>query len=85
MPGASTLAETCKILLERILLACDSSAVNQTTAFNQTPPAMTRNQFLSLCLAYCIAPGIALENENIRAALAARDAEAVEFALANEF
>ena len=46
---------------------------------------MTRNQFLALCLSYCIAPCIALENENIRAALAARDAEAVEFALANEF
>ena len=46
---------------------------------------MTRNQFLALCLAYCIAPSIALENENVRSALAARDAEAVEFALANEF
>lgn len=46
---------------------------------------MTRNQFLALCLAYGIAPSIALENENVRAALAARDADAVEFALANEF
>ena len=46
---------------------------------------MTRNQFLALCLAYGIAPTIALENENVRSALAARDAEAVEFALAEEF
>ena len=46
---------------------------------------MTRNQFTALCLAYGIAPCIALENENVRSALAARDAEAVEFALANEF
>ena len=46
---------------------------------------MTHNQFLSLCLAYGIAPCIALENENVRSALAARDADAVEFALANEF
>ena len=46
---------------------------------------MTRNQFLALCLSYGIAPCIALENENVRAALAARDAKAVEFALANEF
>ena len=46
---------------------------------------MTRIQFTALCLAYSVAPCIALENENIRAALAARDAEAVEFALANEF
>ena len=45
---------------------------------------MTRNQFLALCLAYGIAPAIALENENVRAALAARDAAAVEYALANE-
>ena len=46
---------------------------------------MTRNQFTALCIAYGIAPCIALENENVRAALAARDAEAVEFVLANEF
>ena len=46
---------------------------------------MTRNQFLSLCLAYCIDPTIALENDSVRSALAARDAKAVEFALANEF
>ena len=46
---------------------------------------MTRNEFLALCLSYCIAPSIALENANVRSALAARDAEAVEFALANEF
>ena len=46
---------------------------------------MTRNQFLALCLTYGIAPAIALENANVRSALAARDAVAVEFALANEF
>ena len=46
---------------------------------------MTRNQFLALCLAYGIAPAIALENENVCSALRARDADAVEFALANEF
>ena len=46
---------------------------------------MTRNRFLALCLAYGIAPCIALENDSVRSALAARDAEAVEFALANEF
>ena len=40
MHGAPTLAEICKILLERTLLACDSSAVNQTAAFNQTLAAM---------------------------------------------
>lgn len=46
---------------------------------------MTRNQFLTLCLSYGIAPCIALENESVRSALAARDADAVECALANEF
>ena len=46
---------------------------------------MTRNQCTALCLAYGIAPSIAMENENVRSALAARDAVAVEFALANEF
>ena len=46
---------------------------------------MTRNQFTALCIAYGIAPCIALENDSVRSALAARDAKAVEFALANEF
>ena len=46
---------------------------------------MTRDEFYALCLSYCIAPACAMENANVRAALAARDAEAVEFALANEF
>ena len=83
--AAQRLAEIRKILLERNPIERDSSAVNQTTAFNQTLTTMTRNQFTALCIAYGIAPCIALENENVRAALAARDAEAVEFALANEF
>lgn len=46
---------------------------------------MTRNEFARLCELYLIAPAVALENDAIRAALAARDSKAVERLLATEF
>jgi len=46
---------------------------------------MSRNQFISLCLAYDVAPVIALECQEVRDALAARNVEAVETALKNNF
>lgn len=46
---------------------------------------MSKNQFLALCLAYYIAPEVALECEEVRAALASRNPEAVEIAIKNNF
>jgi hypothetical protein len=46
---------------------------------------MTQNQFAALCGAYLIDPAIALENDNIVAAIKAGDTEMVQFLLDNEF
>lgn len=46
---------------------------------------MTQNQFNTLCAQYYIDPAIALENDNIVAAIKAGDVEMVQFLLANEF
>lgn len=46
---------------------------------------MTKNQFMELCAAACIDPAIALENDNVTAAIRAGDVEQVQFLLANEF
>jgi hypothetical protein len=46
---------------------------------------MTKNQFMELCAAACIDPAIALENDNVTAAIRAGDVERVQFLLLNEF
>jgi len=46
---------------------------------------MTQNEFLSLCLTHDIDPAIALENEDLRAALTAKDAAEVERIINEEF
>jgi hypothetical protein len=46
---------------------------------------MTKNEFMQLCAAACIDPAIALENDNVTAAIRAGDVEQVQFLLANEF
>ena len=52
-----------------------SSAFEAITAELRPVPTMSAEH----------APTIALENDSVRSALAARDAKAVEFALASEF
>lgn len=46
---------------------------------------MTKTQFEILCGQYLIDPGIALENENLKSALRAKDAKEVERILRDEF
>jgi hypothetical protein len=46
---------------------------------------MTKNEFMQLCAAACIDPAIALENDNVTAAIRAGDVEQVKFLLTNEF
>jgi hypothetical protein len=46
---------------------------------------MTKNQFMELCAAACIDPAIALENDNVTAAIRAGDVDHVKFLLLNEF
>lgn len=46
---------------------------------------MTQNQFAALCTEHCIAPEIALENDDIVAALKARDDAAIVRILSEEF
>jgi hypothetical protein len=46
---------------------------------------MTQNQFAALCIQYGIAPSIALENDQLREALKARDDKKVIEILTNEF
>jgi len=46
---------------------------------------MTQNQFLALCMKYAIEPSVALENDDLREALRARDANEVERILREEF
>jgi hypothetical protein len=46
---------------------------------------MTQNEFNAACVSRTIDPGIALENDNVIAALEARDDDAVFTALDTEF
>jgi hypothetical protein len=46
---------------------------------------MTKNEFLALCAQACIDPALALENDNVVAAIRAGDARLVQFLLDNEF
>lgn len=46
---------------------------------------MTQNEFLSLCMRYTVPPELALENEALIEALAARDDAEVERILREEF
>ena len=46
---------------------------------------MTQNQFNTLCAAYYIDPAIALENDNVIAAIRAGDIAALTAILQNEF
>jgi hypothetical protein len=46
---------------------------------------MTQNQFNNLCAAYLIDPAIALENDNVIAAIRAGDVAALTVILQNEF
>lgn len=46
---------------------------------------MTQNQFATLCDQYSIDPAIALENDNVIAAIRAGDAAALVNILQNEF
>jgi len=46
---------------------------------------MTQNQFNTLCAAYLIDPAIALENDNVIAAIRAGDVAALTATLQNEF
>ena len=46
---------------------------------------MTANQFAVLCGIYCIDPHVALENEELREALKARDDKKVERILKTQF
>ena len=46
---------------------------------------MTKDEFLAACMAAAVAPELALEDDDIRAALAARDDGAVIVALAENF
>lgn len=46
---------------------------------------MTQNQFAALCTEHCIAPELALENDNIVEALKARDDAAIVRILSEEF
>ena len=58
----------------------------KTILINQPPPTlMTRNQFDALCSSFLIAPEVALECQEVREALAARNPEAVAAAIKNNF
>lgn len=46
---------------------------------------MSRNQFAALCAQYAIDPAVALENDELRAALLARNNAEVERILKEEF
>lgn len=46
---------------------------------------MTRNQFAALCASFLISPEVALECQEVRDALAARNPEAVAAALKKNF
>jgi hypothetical protein len=46
---------------------------------------MTQSQFATLCAAQCIDPAIALENDNVIAAIRAGDIAALTAVLQNEF
>lgn len=46
---------------------------------------MTQNQFASICAQYSIDPAIALENDNVIAAIRAGDVAALAAVLASEF
>ena len=46
---------------------------------------MTKNQFMELCAAACIDPAIALENDDVVAAIRAGDVKQVQYLLTNEF
>jgi len=46
---------------------------------------MTQNQFAALCTEHCIAPEIALENDDIVEALKARDDAEIVRILSEEF
>jgi hypothetical protein len=46
---------------------------------------MTKNQFNTLCAAYYIDPAIALENDNVIAAIRAGDIAGLTAILQNEF
>ena len=46
---------------------------------------MTKNQFATLCAAYQIDPAIALENDNVIAAIRAGDVASLTAILENEF
>lgn len=48
-------------------------------------PTVTKNEFVALCGEYGIDPGIALEDEDVVAALQAKDADAVRKALEENF
>lgn len=63
----------------------DNERVKDNTITNQKGYKMTQLEFAALCDSLYIHPAIALENDNIVAALEARDAEAVERILKEEF
>ena len=46
---------------------------------------MTRNEFHSLCLSYCIAPACAMENVNVLRALFTNDRALLVATLESEF
>jgi hypothetical protein len=46
---------------------------------------MTKNEFTALCEQYTVAPAIALENDDLCAALTAKDSAEVERILREEF
>jgi hypothetical protein len=63
-----------------LIWACPFSQIQSTKGYK-----MTQNQFNTLCAAYYIDPAIALENDNVIAAIRAGDVAALTAVLQNEF
>jgi hypothetical protein len=59
--------------------------VNNPLNYTKGNTEMTQNQFIYLCNESNIEPALALENDNIVAAIKAGDIEMVQFLLDNEF
>jgi hypothetical protein len=59
--------------------------VNNPLNYTKGNTKMTQNQFAALCGAYLIDPTIALENDNVIAAIRAGDVAALTAVLQNEF
>lgn len=63
----------------------EAGVISPRSAQQAAPTALTKNQFAAICGEYLIDPGVALENENVVAAVKLGDVAKLHTVLKTEF